>query len=403
MKQKEKNKPKRKEVNLRGKPRFSPGMKGQTELSEFMLKLIATMLFTVFLVGGILSISQFKVQINENSYNRVAIDFGENVLAAPCLAEKKGLFSEAKLSNNIDYWSAHPEDKDGISCLNASVLSAIKIKTESNEWFFGAHQLKLLLEAQAPQTGFAEYEFPAALKLDYGFGDNFESGLGYLNPKNIWDEITSGTSLSTDYSHSTSHSLKIDGSKECAVVGCGVKDMFEEKTGTVSVWFYDQSPSENSEMYAEIGSGSGFIAIGPDKPDGSTSNKYFYRLPIFNIIDPYYFETSVSRTAGWHEFKWVFDGSSVQAFIDGTKIAEKLYGKFSVIKLKSKKSGGADGYFDDFKIESSGKTVPAKLFVAVSGSDICNNRNEGFNCYNCLTKENCEGAGCKWEGGMCKY
>ncbi|MBU3957565.1 MAG: hypothetical protein KKB25_00640 [Nanoarchaeota archaeon] len=135
--------------------------KGQTELSEFMLKLIATMLFTVFLVGGILAISQFKAQINENADKRLSIDFGENVLAAPCLTEKKGLFNETRLNKEIIYKSAHPEDMDGVSCLNASALTAFKIKTKDSEWFFGSGGLESEIET-------SEFEFPAVLNNSDG-------------------------------------------------------------------------------------------------------------------------------------------------------------------------------------------------------------------------------------------
>lgn len=137
--------------------------KGQTELSEFMLKLIATILFTVFLIGGILAVSQFKVEINESAAARLSIDFGENVLAASCLTEKKGLFNETKLDKEISYKLAHPEDKDGISCLDSSVLGAAKIKTNAKEWFFGAAGLKSKLEDKASRL-----EFPAVLNESSG-------------------------------------------------------------------------------------------------------------------------------------------------------------------------------------------------------------------------------------------
>lgn len=187
--------------------------KGQTELSEFMLKLIATMLFTVFLIGGILAISQFKVQVNENSGKRLAIDFGENILAAPCLAEEKGLFNETMLNSELSYSSAHPEDKDGISCLETSVITAFKIKTGNKDWFFG---------------------------------------------------------------------------------------------------------DEN-----------------------------------------------------WQ-------------YLDNIKISELQFVFPSVLNI------------------SSGEIVPAKLFVVVSATSSCNNKNEGFNCYNCLDEEKCNKQGCRWDTGICK-
>lgn len=138
-------------------------MKGQTELTEFMLKLIATMLFTIFLIGGILAISQFKVQVNENSDKRLAIDFGENVLAAQCLTEKKGLFNETMLDSELAYSSAHPEDKDGISCLKTSTTFLADIKTADREWFYGTDKLKSL---RSPQ--WTLFEFPAAMNDSSG-------------------------------------------------------------------------------------------------------------------------------------------------------------------------------------------------------------------------------------------
>lgn len=382
----------------------SPARKGQTELSEFMLKLFATIIFTVILIGGILAISQFKVQINENSGKRLAIDFGENVLAAPCLTEKKGLFLESAINNEDAYRIKHAEDKDGLSCLSASLLTAFKIKTEKDEWFFGSNSLKPGLEDKN-----IRFEFPAALKLDGIVGDDFENpntlNILYYLISGMWSVLTEGVSYSDAYSHSTSHSLKIDGSAKCAAsrigeTGCGVKSVLsKEKTGAFSVWFYDQDPSENSEMFAGAGKGGdNFLAIGPDNPSDTGGGKYFYQ------DSSGYHETPVARSAGWHEFKWIFDGSSVQSFIDGTKISESSgYGAFLEISLKSRKSGGMDGYFDDVEIESSGKTVPAKLFVAVSSSIKCNNGNSGLNCYNCLEEEKCKNEGCKWSEGECKY
>lgn len=378
--------------------------KGQTEMSEFMLKGIAIILFTVFLIGGILSISQFKTQVNDNINKRLTIDFGENILAAPCLTEKKGLFLESKLSGEVEYWSAHPGDMDGISCLETSLLTAFRIKTEKNEWFFGAYPLQMALNDRT-----STLEFPAAVKLDYNYGDNFENGLDMLGQKNIWDSISGGASVSTDYYKSPSHSLKIDGSKKCLInaieIGCGASDVFYEKTGAFSVWFYDQNPSKNSEMFASAGkSTNNFLAIGPDNPSDTGGGKYFYRTVKTCATCQDYFETSVGRSAGWHEFKWVFGGSKMQAFIDGTKIYEtSSYGTVSILSLKSKKSGGIDGYFDDVKIMSSGNVAPAKLLVTVSTSNDCNNKNSGLNCYNCLEQTKCKSEGCKWEDGTCKY
>ncbi len=369
--------------------------KGQTELPEFMMKLIAVLLFTVFIIGGILHLSQFKVQVNENSYKRLAIDFGENVLAAPCLTEKKGLFSAAKIHKEIEYMKNHPEDKDGISCLNASALTAIKIKTASEEWDFGAGS-KTFFSLSTPMPSSA-LEFPAALELDYSYTDNFENWLS--ETEKIWNSVTEGVSVSEDYSHSPSHSLKIDGSKSCGIKNCGVIAEFDKRTGNVSVWFYDKDPDANSEMYAVAGNLDNYLAIGPDNPSGKGGKNYYYRVPKVHIGDKEYFETSVPRSKGWHEFKWVFSGLKMEAFIDSKKIYETSdYGNFSIVALRSRKSGGIDGYFDDVKIESSGKTVPAKLLVVASASSECNSNNEGLNCYNCLNKKDCEAEGCRWEG-----
>lgn len=139
-------------------------MKGQTELPEFMLKLLATVLFTVILIGGILAISQFRVQVNESANTRLAIDFAENVLAASCLTEKKGLFNETMLNSEIKYSSSHTEDKDGISCLKTSALLLADVKTADGDWFFGSHLTNYKL------LGFEYkiFEFPAALNSSDG-------------------------------------------------------------------------------------------------------------------------------------------------------------------------------------------------------------------------------------------
>ncbi len=138
--------------------------KGQTEFSEFVLKIIGLMLFIVFLVAGIMQISQFKVTVNENSFDRLGIDFGENVLAAPCLAEKKGLFNETMLDSEMDYSSSHPEDKDGISCLKTSTLLLADIKTADKSWFYGSH----LSNYRLLNFEYIIFEFPAALNSSNG-------------------------------------------------------------------------------------------------------------------------------------------------------------------------------------------------------------------------------------------
>lgn len=137
--------------------------KGQTELSEFMLKLIATILFTVFLVAGILAITQFKVQVNDNISKRLAIDFGESVLAAPCLAEKKGVFDETRLDSEARYSLNNTGDTDGISCLDSSVLAAARIETGGGKWLFGSDSLKSSLNEASSRL-----EFPAALNDSEG-------------------------------------------------------------------------------------------------------------------------------------------------------------------------------------------------------------------------------------------
>lgn len=139
-------------------------MKGQTELPEFMLKLLATVLFTVILIGGILAISQFRVQVNESTNTRLAIDFTENVLAASCLTEKKGLFNETMLNSEMDYRLAHPEDKDGISCLKTSALLVADIKTANKEWFYAT----ALQKASYNKDTYTIFEFPATLNISSG-------------------------------------------------------------------------------------------------------------------------------------------------------------------------------------------------------------------------------------------
>ncbi|MFZ3077603.1 MAG: hypothetical protein WA139_04060 [Candidatus Aenigmatarchaeota archaeon] len=52
---------------------------------------------------------------------------------------------------------------------------------------------------------------------------------------------------------------------------------------------------------------------------------------------------------------------------------------------------------------SDGSVVPAVVSVAAEASAECDSGNSGNNCYNCLEKESCESAGCKYSAtGLCE-
>jgi len=52
---------------------------------------------------------------------------------------------------------------------------------------------------------------------------------------------------------------------------------------------------------------------------------------------------------------------------------------------------------------SDGSIVPAVVKVAAETSAECDSGNGGNNCYNCLEKESCESAGCKYSSsGLCE-
>lgn len=52
---------------------------------------------------------------------------------------------------------------------------------------------------------------------------------------------------------------------------------------------------------------------------------------------------------------------------------------------------------------SDGSAVPAAVSVAAEASAECDSGNSGNNCYNCMEKESCESAGCKYSAsGLCE-
>lgn len=52
---------------------------------------------------------------------------------------------------------------------------------------------------------------------------------------------------------------------------------------------------------------------------------------------------------------------------------------------------------------SDGSIIPAVVKVAAEASAECDSGNGGNNCYNCLEKESCESAGCKYSAsGLCE-
>lgn len=132
-------------------------MKGQTELPSFTIKLLSIAIACVFILGGVLSLSLFKVTINSTSFKRLAVDFAENFLSAPCLAVSKNVLSEEKLNSEQTYAIQHRlDDLDGVSCLETAFAIGAVVKAGNQKWNYG-----YLIRGE-------EFVFPAVVESESG-------------------------------------------------------------------------------------------------------------------------------------------------------------------------------------------------------------------------------------------
>ena len=140
----------------------------------------------------------------------------------------------------------------------------------------------------------------------FEFFDDFEVDLSK------WKQTkTSSTSViqrTTEQAYSGSYSVEVyqtvdDGDTEL------YNDSLNYNTAVVVWHFYDDG-GESRNHYLGADDSATIVYIGVQR----YANNYHY------IIGDTNYESSVARSTGWHEFKWIFYGSGVKGYIDGTEI-----------------------------------------------------------------------------------
>ncbi|MEM7826700.1 MAG: hypothetical protein QXQ40_00555 [Candidatus Aenigmatarchaeota archaeon] len=130
-------------------------MKGYEEPTTTFIDVITIIIFTVFVIGSLFILIQFRTNMKYATTSRIAIDFGENLLSAECIADMKGVLNETKLDIEQNYYRQNREDNDGFSCLVTDFETNTIIETRGKRWIFG--------EA----SGKSAY-FPALIKMRNG-------------------------------------------------------------------------------------------------------------------------------------------------------------------------------------------------------------------------------------------
>jgi len=215
------------------------------------------------------------------------------------------------------------------------------------------------------QYGIYKYEIPVSTYSTYGpftinnipgvpagyFSDDFEAG-EFDSFWTVTQEYGS-VSLSTLQSHAGSQSAKfssISGGEKNISLSHEYPSPIK---GNVSIWFYDSAPGEQT-LYAQLSlynttvdygnSGySCYIGI-----DDWVPSVYTLRDPDTQSV----FQTSYSRTLGWHKLEIKVGDNSVEYLIDGSQV--KLYSydfNFNVISIVVYAPDwrpNATYYFDDF-------------------------------------------------------
>ncbi|WP_054023558.1 DUF1565 domain-containing protein [Bacillus sp. FJAT-28004] len=187
------------------------------------------------------------------------------------------------------------------------------------------------------------YADDAALVIDttvfqsmYSF-DGFESGLSN------WAAVPGkGTpSTSTAIKHSGSNSYIVNEDMDA------VSQTFESSHNkVVTMWFYDNASAMNMQTAAFVDDGVTIRGIEVNTPTSKT--KYAIRLGGTHSA------TNVTRTTGWHEFKWDYtSGTKVDMYIDGILVASPTgVTSFKRILIGDLWSGNTNtAYFDDVSIQ----------------------------------------------------
>lgn len=169
--------------------------------------------------------------------------------------------------------------------------------------------------------------------------DSFETGL------DNWALLPGKGSptLSTASSHSGSRSYIINEDMDA------IQQIFNiSYNKIVTMWFYDNASATNMQVAGFVDDNVTVRAIEVNTPTSTT--KYAIRLGGTHSA------TTVTRTTGWHEFKWDYtSGTKVDMYIDGNLVASPTgVTSFKRIIVGDQWSGNTNiSYFDDIRIKDA--------------------------------------------------
>ncbi|KQX46764.1 OmpL47-type beta-barrel domain-containing protein [Paenibacillus sp. Root444D2] len=195
------------------------------------------------------------------------------------------------------------------------------------------------LTGYVDEFGLAENSTPAPVYQSLNAFEGFENGL------DNWVVVPGkGTpSTSTAVKHSGSNSFIVNEDMDA------IQQIFNTSYNKiVTMWFYDNASATNMQVAGFVDDNVSARAIEVNTPTSST--KYAIRL------DGTHTATNVTRTTGWHEFKWDYtSGTKVDMYIDGKLVASPTgVTSFKRIILGDQWSGNTNTvYFDDISIKDA--------------------------------------------------
>lgn len=179
--------------------------------------------------------------------------------------------------------------------------------------------------------------------LETNFNEGFEKDFGN------WTTTKGTKSTSTVQKHSGSKSYVLNQDQDLVYHSFGAS-----MSGIVTMWFYDDAADTSLESFGKVDNGAwndsnSWRGLGVDTPVSTT--KYVYRNGVTEAA------TTVTRTTGWHEFKWDYtSGTKVDMYIDGTLVTSPTgVTSFKVIALGDWWANSRTGtvYFDDVQLQSA--------------------------------------------------
>lgn len=195
------------------------------------------------------------------------------------------------------------------------------------------------LRAYVDEFGLSEDTTPAPVYQSLNAFEGFENGL------DNWVVVPGkGTpSTSSAVKHSGNNSYIVNEEMDA------IQQTFSSSYNkVVSLWFYDNASATNMQNAAYVDDGVTIRGIAVNTPTSTT--KYTIRLGGTHAA------TTVTRTTGWHEFKWDYSsGSKVDMYIDGTLVASPTgLTSFKKIVIGDQWTGNMNvAYFDDISIKDA--------------------------------------------------